>query len=103
MWILTIGNKPLEWIKPDISGMPPEPRYLHTMNFFEEGNFLIIHGGRHNKINEEDFAFKDFHILELNKLEWLRVEINCWYGKINLYNRCGHSSILDGKFFLKTI
>jgi len=40
LWILTIGNKPLEWIKPELAGTPPEPRYLHTMNFFEEGNYL---------------------------------------------------------------
>ena len=96
LWILTIGNKPLEWIKPELAGTPPEPRYLHTMNFFEEGNYLIIHGGRNDQNNAE-FAYKDFFILELSKLEWIQVKIKpAWSGILTVHNRCGHSAIIYG-------
>ncbi len=66
------------------------------MNFFEEGNYVIIHGGRHDT-SCTDFAFKDFHILELNKMEWLRVTIKpVWYGNVAVHSRCGHGAIVYG-------
>ena len=67
------------------------------MNFFEEGNFLIIHGGRHDNSNSDYFAFNDFFILELSKLEWMFVEIKpAWQGTLKVHNRCGHSAIIYG-------
>lgn len=91
VWILKIGKKPCEWIKPEINGNPPSARYLHTMNFYEEGNFLIIYGGRNDNI--ESSALNDIFLLELQKLEWIKVIV---YSDsfIEVKSRCGHSSIV---------
>jgi hypothetical protein len=91
VWILRIGKKPFDWIKPQIYGNPPSPRYLHSMNFYEEGNFLIIYGGRNDNI--ESSALNDIYLLELQKLEWIKVIVYS-DANIDVYNRCGHSSIV---------
>ena len=46
LWVLKVGRKPLEWSEIKAKGKPPCPRYLCSMNYYEEGNFIIIHGGK---------------------------------------------------------
>ena len=98
MWLLKIGKKPLEWEKVISYGEPPCPRYLCSMNFFEKGNFIIIHGGK-TKINEESFALTDTYLFELYRYQWLRVD----YGdKKNIVKkRCSHCSVIcEDKLFI---
>ena len=98
MWLLKIGKKPLEWEKVLTFGAPPCPRYLCSMNFFEKGNFIIIHGGK-TKINEESFALNDTYLFDLYRYHWLKVD----YGdKENLVKkRCSHCSIIcENKLFI---
>ena len=98
MWLLKIGKKPLEWEKVITHGEPPCPRYLCSMNFFEKGNFIIIHGGK-TKINEESFALTDTYLFELYRYQWLRVD----YGdKKNIVKkRCSHCSVIcEDKLFI---
>ena len=85
MWILKIGKKPLEWEKIFTYGKPPCPRYLCSMNFFEKGNFIVIHGGK-AKINNGKFALNDTYLFELYRYEWIRVD----YGE--------KESIVKGRF-----
>jgi len=89
---LKLGHKPLEWVRANISGKPPCPRYSHTMNFYEDGNFLIIHGGRNDK-SDSSAALCDTFLLELRNLEWIDVKIYS-YDYSQVYNRCGHGSIV---------
>ena len=98
MWLLKIGKKPLEWEKVLTFGAPPSPRYLCSMNFFEKGNFIIIHGGK-AKINMESFALSDTYLFELYRYQWLRVD----YGDKNyiVKKRCSHCSVIcDEKLFI---
>ena len=99
MWILTIGKKPLEWIKVKTFGKPPCPRYLCSMNFFEKGNFIIIHGGK-TKINDRKFALKDTYLFELYRYQWIKVD----YGEKEkiVRPRCSHFSVLcnNNKLFI---
>ena len=98
LWLLKIGKKPLEWEKVLTIGNPPCPRYLCSMNFFEKGNFIVIHGGK-TKINEESFALNDTYLFELYRYQWLKVE----YGdKENFVKkRCSHCSIIcENKLFI---
>ena len=98
MWLLKIGKKPLEWEKVLTFGQPPSPRYLCSMNFFEKGNFIIIHGGK-AKINMESFALSDTYLFELYRYQWLRVD----YGDKNyiVKKRCSHCSVIcDEKLFI---
>jgi hypothetical protein len=91
VWILRIGKKPLDWIKPQINGNAPSPRYLHSMSFYEEGNVLIVYGGRNDNI--ESSVLNDIYLLELQKLEWIKVIV---YSDTNIEvnSRCGHSSLV---------
>ena len=41
--------------------------------YYEEGNSIIVHGGRNDK-SSDNFALDDTYILELYNLNWLRVE-----------------------------
>lgn len=95
---MRIGKKPLEWVKPIVRGKPPLPRHSHTMNYYEDGNFLIIHGGR-NDFSSDSFAFKDTHIFDLQKLEWNEITLYSDNPNFTVFNRCGHSSLVYGKRF----
>ncbi len=93
LFVLIIGKKPLEWIQIETKGQPPSPRYMTSMNYFEEGNYLIIHGGRNDySIN---MVFKDTFVIEMNKLEWLRVDFGKNFSIVK--NRCSHQSVISGK------
>ena len=94
LWILKIGIKPLIWSKIVTNGTPPTPRYGHSMNFYEDGNFVIIHGGR-NDSYLDDFALNDTYLLELSTFDWVKVEIKIDAPSIEIYKRCGHSSIVS--------
>jgi len=87
-----MGKKPCEWYQPIIKGKPPEPRYAHSMNFYEEGNFIIIHGGR-NDYSSESFALSDTWALELFTLEWIQIKIYSDQ-QLDVFKRCGHSAII---------
>jgi hypothetical protein len=101
LWILRLGKKPVEWYKPTTMGSPPPPRYLHTLNFYEEGNYLIVHGGRNDLISSDSFALNDTYVLDLSKLVWIEVKIFSESPKFNIFNRCGHSAIVYSKYLNK--
>ena len=96
LWVLRLGKRPLEWIRPETSGVPPCPRYNHTMNYYEDGNYLIVHGGR-NDLSNDMFSLNDTFILELSRFEWVDVKINFDSPKIEMYRRCGHQAIIYSK------
>jgi hypothetical protein len=87
----------LEWLKLETSGKAPEPRYMHSMNFYEEGNFLIIYGGRNDFLDSN--AFNDIHILELKRLEWTGVSVFS-DTDIDVFSRYGHSALVYCKELL---
>ena len=95
LWILRLGRKPLEWIKPIVRGKPPLPRYAHTFNYYEEGNFLVVHGGR-NDCSSESFALNDTVIFDLSKMEWMEIIIYSELDNFEIHNRCGHASVVFG-------
>jgi hypothetical protein len=72
------------------------------MNFYEEGNYLIIHGGR-NDYSSESFALNDTFLLDLNKFEWIKVKVLFDSPKTKVFNRCGHSAIVFSKFNLLNV
>ena len=93
LWILIIGKQLLEWVRPETKGKPPRPRYFHSMNFYERGNYLIIHGGRNDTLSE-NCALNDTFLLNLENFEWMQVNL---YSDINNFiipGRYGHQSIV---------
>ena len=95
VWILSLGQKYLEWNTIETKGKPPRPRYNHSMNFYEKENFLIIHGGR-NDLMSETFAFDDTFILDLESFEWFHVQLFSQFEQFKVLSRCGHQSVIYG-------
>ena len=91
LWILKIGRKPLEWIEIKTKGKPPCPRYLCSMNFYEQGNYIIIHGGKTKSLMNENIL-KDTYLLELYRFEWIKV--NYGYLDHTVKPRYSHSGII---------
>ncbi len=88
--IIKLGKIPLEYKTIEPLGKGPSPRFMSSMNFFEPGNFLIIHGGK-NEFN----SLNDTYILEVHRMEWLKVDFED--NNINLVkNRCSHQSVIQG-------
>ena len=95
LWALSLGQKILDWSLIETKGKPPRPRYNHSMNFYERGNFLIIHGGR-NDMMSETIAFDDTFVLDLEFFEWFHVELYSKFEKFKVLSRCGHQSTVYG-------
>ena len=95
IYILLIGINPCSWHKiENIKGIKPTPRYFHSMNFYEPGNFLIVHGGK-NDYNSENYSLNDTFIFDLEYLQWHKVLL-IGIDKNNILPRCGHQSAISG-------
>lgn len=92
-YILFIGKSILEWKKIETSGKRPLPRYFHSMNFYEKGNFIIIHGGRNDELSSS-IAFGDTFILSLRNFDWMEVRIYSNQPEFKVVSRCGHSAVI---------
>ena len=94
LWILIMGKKPLEWISVDnTKGKPPVSRFFHSMNYYERGNYVIIHGGRNDTFSENS-ALNDTFLLNLENFEWLEVKLYSNINNFNVISRCGHQSVI---------
>ena len=93
--VIKIGKKPLEFITLKCEGKPPLPRYSTSINFFEDGNFIVIHGGKFDDSYNNESSLNDTFLLELYRLEWLRIDFGDENN--NVYRRFNHCSIISGK------
>ena len=100
LWILLLGQQPLQWIKPETKGIPPSPRCFHSMNFYEKSRYIIIHGGRNDDLSSS-CALNDTFILELTNLNWLKVHLYSTVNDFHVISRFGHnSSIFANKLII---
>ena len=94
LWVLAMGKKPMKWIQiTNYKGNPPPARYFHTMNFYEKGNFLVVHGGRNDCISETN-ALDDTFLFDLENLEWCNVLIYSTMDNFKVISRYGHKSVI---------
>ena len=63
------------------------------MNYYEPGNFLIIHGGR-NDSESESFALDDTYIFDLDFFQWTKVELKFNSLDYKVIPRCSHASVI---------
>ena len=94
MWVLRIGKKYLDWVEIISKGKPPCPRYLFSMNYYEHGNYLIIHGGKTKSLKSENIL-KDTYLFELLRFEWIRVIHGCFDSIVK--PRFSHSAVIYNK------
>ena len=100
LWILLLGQTPLQWIKPETKGIQPSPRYYHSMNFYEKSRYIIIHGGRNDNLSSS-CALDDTFILELVNLNWIKIKLYSNNDNFKVISRFGHnSSIFDNKLII---
>lgn len=101
IYILSIGKPVLEWKSVETNGKKPLPRYFHSMNFYEKGNFLIIHGGRNDHMGQSSsFALNDTFLLNLSNYDWMEIKLYSKTSDFQPVSRCGHSGFIYGKFLL---
>ena len=91
LWLLKIGRKPLEWTEIKAKGKPPCPRYLCSMNYYEKGNFIIIHGGKTKSLRNENIL-KDTYLFELFRFERIRVKYGCFESLVR--PRFSHAAVI---------
>ncbi|CAI2386706.1 unnamed protein product [Moneuplotes crassus] len=75
LWILKVGIPKPYWIKPEVLGKPPSPRYGHSMHFVEFMNSVIVFGGRTPNVGvrAKENILNDMYILKANTFEWIKV------------------------------
>ena len=94
LYALILGKKPCQWKKIDnIKGKKPSERYFHSMNYYEPGNFLIVHGGR-NDTKSESFALNDTYIFDLDLYQWLQIDLFSNTENFKVVPRCSHDSVI---------
>ena len=69
----------------------PSERYFHSMNYYELGNFLIIHGGR-NDSKSESFSLDDTYNSDL--YQWLQVNLVSNIPNFEVIARCAHYGVI---------
>ena len=94
MWLLKIGKKYLDWMEIATLGKPPTPRYLFSMNFYEQENFIIIHGGKTKSLKSEQIL-NDTYLLDLMRFQWIKV-LHGSFDQI-VKPRCSHAGIIYNK------
>ena len=93
LWILIMGKNPFSWMKVNTLGKPPSPRYFHSMDYYEKGNYLIIHGGRNDNLSATS-ALNDTFVLDLENLGWVNVELYNNSNSFKVISRYGHKSTI---------
>lgn len=94
VYCLSLGKKLCEWVKIQTSGKSPCARYMSSMNFYEEANVIIVHGGRILGSQFEEMSLNDTYVLNMYKLEWYLVECSFLNDQYHVISRFGHSSFI---------
>lgn len=90
--VLKIFKQPTELTTLDVKGVPPYPRLESSMDFYAELNIVIVYAGR----DTAGRALRDFWVLDLEKVQWLRVAETREQGDLGL-SRSGHVSAMNGR------
>ena len=93
LFILHCFRNPLVLLEPKISGKPPSPRQMATMNYNKILNYITIYGGKN--INR---VFGDLFILDIMNFQWLNVQL---FGATISKGIVGHcAGIINDKLYI---
>ena len=76
----------------NIKGAKPCPRYFHSMSFYRQKNFLIIHGGKTDSKNG-DYSLNDTFLFDLKAFQWNKI-ILTGIDESLIKPRYGHQSVI---------
>lgn len=94
VYVIRICKKPLEKIILNITGVSPAPRSHASLNFYEDLNVLILHGGRNDKF-KKGVCYNDFWILDLELLQWSKVSTYDGISKNAVEARADHCAVVN--------
>ena len=69
LYVLKIGKRPCEWVKPITNGKGPIGRSHSSLTFYSELNLLFVHGGS-NDVHK--VILDDLLMLDLESMNWIR-------------------------------
>lgn len=93
LFILHCFRNPLVLLEPKISGRPPAPRQMATMNYNKILNYITIYGGKN--INQ---VFGDLIILDIMNFQWINVQL---FGASISKGIVGHcAGIINDKLYI---
>ena len=99
VFCFTIGTRESSWIKLETTGSKPCARINCSLNFYENGNFVIVFGGRNDAV-EYRGALNDCFCLELNKLTWLRVETLNSLEQKPAFRNCHKAALVESQLVI---
>jgi len=67
IWIFDTGD--FSWMQPKTYGVPPSPRYQHSLNLTPDGRILMF-GGAHISTTNQITYFKDLYELNTSTMVW---------------------------------
>jgi len=71
---MEVGPGRKQWKVLEIEGKPPQPRYFHSMEHFEDSNMLVVFGGRaESTVKATNFCLNDVWLLDLYFLSWIEL------------------------------
>lgn len=92
------GTKPVKCEIVDAGGVPPSPRFMHSMVFCKNFNFLIVFGGRIDLTDKKEYTcFSDVHIFNVSSLFWTTVKV---HGNIPMARSAHCCEIMGSEMFI---
>ena len=81
----------MTWTYPATKGLQPPARYGHSMVYYPEGGYLVIYGGRNDKLfqTQGSCCVNDINVLNLADLSWCTVST---FGEMNAESRYAHAA-----------
>ena len=71
------GSKPVKCEVVAAGGVPPSPRFMHSMVFCKSFNLLVVFGGRIDLNDKKEYTcFSDVHIFNVTSLFWTTVRVH---------------------------
>lgn len=88
LYLCKTGQRPLAWSLLETRGMPPTPRFQHSLSYVRDLNLLVVIGGRDDTQSGTGYrCFNDVHLLSLVTLMWTPVVVR---GEVP--GRCAHAA-----------
>ncbi|KAM3130897.1 hypothetical protein pb186bvf_017009 [Paramecium bursaria] len=89
VYILRLDTHPPSWTIPDTIGQQPKGRIMHSANYLQDLNVVVIYGGRDDQ--QANPYFNDLYVYKLIEREWIKIETTQ-----NPQPRAGHQSFNYG-------
>lgn len=94
-----------EFIHLKTSGLPPCPRFGHSMAFLPVSNAIVVTGGRNDDLCKKQITpfLSDLHLFLLDQKVWIKVKYSCDSDSLDNICNSSLSIVTDGDKFERII